>query len=376
MSSDEGSPQLTPQAADASGRRTEPRVEASYLVRFRSIDDMVESYTRNISRGGLFIATKRFLPIGSIVRLNVELPDDKPPASVLARVAYVLGVEAAEARKSNAGMGMEFLHADHEVGRRIAEQLVRGLDPQPSDEPITADVLVVDDSPMYLERAASLARSLGHRVRTAKNGLEAIGLLMKEPADIVLCDVQMPMMDGWQFLRIVRSRPTLARTPVIFLTTLTGEPERLRGYQLGVDDYLGKPFDDEELAARIGRVLLRSKHRPSSSADRGALSGDLSLVSLPSVLSFIEAERRTGALLVISEPHIATLHIQAGAVHRVDLSTDVGLAGVERLFHVLDWTHGRFEFGPSDADVDDELKLPTSYVLMEHARRRDESGRD
>jgi uncharacterized protein (TIGR02266 family) len=161
--------------ADPTGRRTEERVEASYLVRFRSIDDMVVCYTRNISRGGLFIGTERFLPIGSVVRLNVELPDDQPPASVLARVAYVLDNSTAERRKRSPGMGMEFLHAEHEVGARIAKQLLCGLDPPPPQATPPADVLIVDDSPVYLERTANLVRALGHRVRTAKNGLEASG---------------------------------------------------------------------------------------------------------------------------------------------------------------------------------------------------------
>lgn len=361
---------------DQVGRRSDARVEATYRVKFRSIDDLVVTYTTDISRGGLYIATDRFLPTGSIVRLNVELPDGKPPASVLARVAFVLGTEAAKERGRNPGMGMEFLDAGQEVGSRIAEQLLTGLDPQPIQSTQPADVLVVDDSPVYLERTANVARSLGHRVRTAKNGLEAIGMLMKEPVDIVLSDVQMPMMDGWQFLRIVRSRPTLARTPVIFLTTLTGETERLKGYQLGVDDYLGKPFDDAELALRIGRALERTKRRPVSSADRGALSGDLAMVSLASVLSFIEVERRTGALLVLSENRIATLHIVGGAVHRVDLSGEAAeLTGLERLFHVLDWRRGRFEFGSRESDVPDELGVPTQFVLIEHARRSDEAGR-
>lgn len=361
---------------DGVGRRTDARIEATYRVRFRSIDDLVVTYTTDISRGGLFISTDRFLPTGSIVRLNVELPDGKPPASVLARVAFVLGTEAAKERGRNPGMGMEFLDAGQEVGSRIAEQLITGLDPQPQATTTPADVLVVDDSPVYLERTASVARNLGHRVRTAKNGLEAIGMLMKEPADIVLSDVQMPMMDGWQFLRIVRSRPTLARTPVIFLTTLTGETERLKGYQLGVDDYVGKPFDDAELALRIGRALERTKRRPVSSADRGALSGDLSMVSLASVLSFIEIERRSGALLVISEPRIATLHVVSGSVHRVDLSGDAPeLTGLDRLFYVLDWKKGRFEFGARETDVPDELGVPTSFALIEHARRSDEGSR-
>lgn len=359
------------------GRRAEPRVEATYRVRFRSLDDLVVTYTTDISRGGLFIATDRFLPTGTVVKLNVELPDGKPPASVLARVAFVLGVEQARERHRNPGMGMEFLDAGAEVAQRIATQLLDGLDPSPEAAAAhSADVLVVDDSPLYRDQSAALLRRLGHRVKTAQNGLEALGTMMREPVDIVLSDVQMPVMDGWQFLRLVRARPTLARTPVIFLTTLTGEAERLKGYQLGVDDYLGKPIDEQQVAERVAQALERARRRPASSADRGALSGDLAMVSLTSLLAFVEAERRSGALLVLSDPRIATLHIVDGQVRRVDLSDNPkGLPPIERLYHVLDWKTGRFEFGPREVEVEDEIGMPTGFCLMEHARRTDEANR-
>jgi response regulator RpfG family c-di-GMP phosphodiesterase len=193
---------------------------------------------------------------------------------------------------------------------------------------------------------------------------------------VILSDVNMPVMDGWQFIRMVRSRPSIASVPVVFLTTLGGESERLKGYQLGVDDYISKPFDSQELKLRVARILSRSRKRPATSAGRNALRGDLSQVSLGSVLSFIQVERRTGLMLVLAEDRIASLHIRQGDVVQTDLPPGYDhLEGIDRVFELLEWPAGRFEFSAVDIAVPDTLRVPTSYILMEHARRQDEGKR-
>jgi uncharacterized protein (TIGR02266 family) len=362
-----------------SERRELGRVAAKFRVKFRSLDDLVITYTHDISQGGLFIGSSSFLPVGTVVQLRVELPDGGEPAPIIARVAYVLGEDEAKARGRSTGMGMEFLDTGgNDVAGRIAEYLAstlgEGERPDPASAP--ADVLIVDDSESYREQAAKAMRAEGHRVTTAKNGLEALGIALRQTPDVILSDVNMPVMDGWQFIRMVRSRPSIASVPVVFLTTLGGESERLKGYQLGVDDYIPKPFDSQELALRVARILSRSRKRPTTSAGRNALRGDLGQVSLGSVLSFIQVERRTGLMLVLAEDRIASLHIRQGDIVQVDLPPDRDhLEGIDRVFELLEWSAGRFEFSAVDIAVPDAVRVPTSYILMEHARRQDEGRR-
>ncbi len=338
------------------------------------------TYTHDISQGGLYLATQNFLPLGSVVQLKVELPDGAEPAPIIARVAYTLDAEEAQQRGRSQGMGMEFLDAQGgDVASRITTYLAETLGAQVHDstpEVEACDVLVVDDSDNYREQAADAMRTLGHRVQVARNGLEALGLALREPPDLILSDVNMPSMDGWQLLRMVRSRPSLANVPLIFMTTLGGEAERLKGYQLGVNDYIAKPFNSEELSIRVARVLVQTHKRPTATATKGALRGDLSQVGLASVLAFIEVERRSGLLLVVSEDKIATLHILNGQVVQVDLpDPDAVQEGIERLHLVLDWATGRFELSTVAITAPDSIKLPTGHVLMEHARRADEAAR-
>lgn len=358
-------------------RRSDPRIAARFRVRFQSLDDLVATYTQDISRGGIFIQTDRFLPVGSVVLVNLELQDGGEPETAVARVAYTLGPDEAQANGRTPGMGMEFVDLQESLAQRVAAHISRGLASEPASEPPVAParILVAEDSPTQRESIVATARELGHTVQTVENGLEALGVMMRDPPDLLLSDVQMPVMDGWQLLRIVRSRPALARIPVIFLTSLSDEKTRLEGYRRGVDDYLSKPFNPEELRLRIDRALRRAETRPAQSADRGALRGDLALVGLPSLLSFVHAERRTGVLLVASPPRLATLHVRNGDVVRVDMvDAPPGLEGFERLLHVLDWQRGWFELTPSEVTARDEVGTRVSHALMEHARRKDESG--
>jgi hypothetical protein len=174
---------------------------------------------------------------------------------------------------------------------------------------------------------------------------------------------------------MLRARPSVSHVSVVFLTTLGGEADRLKGYQLGVDDYIAKPFEDAALVARVGKILSRALTRPRATVTKNALRGDLGQVGLASVLSFVGMERRSGTLLVVCADKFATLHIREGDVVRADLPPDAdGLTGIERLFYVLDWTTGRFELTAGEVSVLDEIGVPTSFAVIEHARKIDEAN--
>ena len=119
-------------------------------------------------------------------------------------------------------------------------------------------ILIVDDSPLLratARRAVLQAGAAPERVREAQNGQEALAALQKEPADIVLLDINMPVMDGYQFVEEKAKNPTLATTKVALVTT-EGNKKRLeRMTQLGVTHYLRKPFEPEELRALVTELF-------------------------------------------------------------------------------------------------------------------------
>ena len=130
-------------------------------------------------------------------------------------------------------------------------------------------VLLVDDDRSLLELLADYLRRQGHEVRGAATGQEGIAATAEWQPDLVLLDVTMPGLDGWQVLSRLRSASPV---PVIMLTARGEEPEILRGFAGGADDYVTKPFSFAQLGARIKAVLDRSPRgrEASSGILRGA----------------------------------------------------------------------------------------------------------
>src|SRR5258707_10304195 len=153
----------TPPDGDARRAR---RVEAAFRVRYQSIYQLVEALTHDVSRGGLFMRTQRFLPINAIVRVLLELPDDAGELPVICRVAFVRGHEEATASGKPAGMGVEFLDLDDQ---RLAELLQRANERAgAADERAhrrALDLLVVDDDLSIRRGVAGALRDRGDRVR-------------------------------------------------------------------------------------------------------------------------------------------------------------------------------------------------------------------
>lgn len=117
-------------------------------------------------------------------------------------------------------------------------------------------VLVVDDEPRILRFVRTELESEGYRVLVASSGRQAIELHDSERPALVILDLVMPDVDGFEVLRRIR---VSARTPVIVLTARASDVDKIRGLDLGADDYLTKPFNPEELAARMRAVLRRSQ---------------------------------------------------------------------------------------------------------------------
>jgi len=121
-------------------------------------------------------------------------------------------------------------------------------------------VLVIDDSAAIREQVVRTLRevALFDLYKEAKDGLEGFKTLIDSKADLVICDVDMPRMDGFKFLQLVESRPELQGVPIIMLTGMMDFDSKIKGLEQGASDYLTKPFDSGELVARV-KVQLKIK---------------------------------------------------------------------------------------------------------------------
>lgn len=130
----------------------------------------------------------------------------------------------------------------------------------------TGNVLLVDDEPGLREAVQAYLEDSGFTVRVASNATEGWELLQQSTPDVLISDIMMPQVDGYQFLQQVREDPRFKSLPVVFLTARGMTSDRIQGYNAGVDHYLSKPFDPEELVAIVTNL---SQRRPTAT-----VSGD------------------------------------------------------------------------------------------------------
>jgi CheY-like chemotaxis protein len=116
-------------------------------------------------------------------------------------------------------------------------------------------VLVVDDEPDIVEIVTCLLEGEGYETLTARDGLEAVEVAEAEKPDLMLLDVMMPEMNGYQVCRLLRAKPDLRDMPVVMLTAKAQQSDQFWGLDSGATAYLTKPFDNRELLRTVGDIL-------------------------------------------------------------------------------------------------------------------------
>jgi two-component system KDP operon response regulator KdpE len=135
-------------------------------------------------------------------------------------------------------------------------------------------LLLVDDDPGLAKMLAPFLRELGYTVLTATSALEGLRLFFNERPNLILLDIMLPGMDGWDMASRVRE---LSDAPIIMLSAKNQETDKLRGFNLGVDDYVTKPFSPLELAARIEAVLHRANKAALAETKRPVIFGEITI---------------------------------------------------------------------------------------------------
>ncbi|MBX3057002.1 MAG: hybrid sensor histidine kinase/response regulator [Anaerolineae bacterium] len=117
--------------------------------------------------------------------------------------------------------------------------------------PLSATVLIVDDTPANLRLLASLLGNAGYQVRPARDGRMALSVAQSHPPDLILLDIMMPEMDGYDVCRHLKADERTREIPVIFISALDDVHDKVKSFQLGAVDYVAKPFQAEEVLARV-----------------------------------------------------------------------------------------------------------------------------
>jgi len=184
----------------------------------------------------------------------------------------------------------------------------------PSDAPpaaAPARVLVVDDTPQNVKLLVDLLGARGYVAIAAASGEEGLAKLAAEKPDLVLLDVMMPGLSGYEVCRRIRANPDTALLPVVLVTSLDPHEERIKGIEAGADDFLSKPIHQQELLARV-RSLLRIKALQDEVARQAATLREWNATLEARVQSGVEEIARLGRLRQFFSAPVADAIVSAG----------------------------------------------------------------
>lgn len=233
-------------------------------------------------------------------------------------------------------------------------------------------VLLAEDEPLMAQMMVDMLSELPLEVCVAKNGREALEQVQQGRPDLILLDCVMPELDGFEVAAALKANPATQDIPIIFMTARVRMEDKVRGLELGAEDYLFKPVQREEMLARVRNVLRRSEARRAAVPPEASLMrGRLDVMGLPNLIQVLEAERRTGTLRLLSEGRRGEILFIEG---RIAYAMQGQRQGEAAVYHLLAWDKGDFELeltsgtGPAEAQV----VRSNQSLLMEGVRRLDE----
>ncbi len=234
-------------------------------------------------------------------------------------------------------------------------------------------ILVADDEKHILKLIQIPLEGQGHRVLMAHDGDEAWAMLKKNLPDLIISDVMMPGKNGFEVLKLARADAQTRSIPFIFLTARATVDDKIRGLEMGADDYLTKPFHIQELVARVKMVLVRveANARVSKTTNEsGGIFGNLEQMPLPDLLQVMEMGWRTGVITLDGDSDSGKLYIDNGKIVNASYRN---LKGELAVYRMLKWKRGKFEFKECPIEVEKLIYDSPQALMMEGMRLIDET---
>ncbi len=229
-------------------------------------------------------------------------------------------------------------------------------------------ILVADADPKNIEILRESLETNGFSVVTAQNGLDVWEKLHSDNPDLILSEVNLPKMDGFELLERMKDDPQVASIPLLFLTNRRDIQDRVRGLRSGVKDYMIKPLHVKEVVARIKMILRRMERiRAEEMEASRKLVGRLEEFSVIDLVESFGVEQKTGVLTVHNENNrTGEIYFRNGAVINATLGN---FRGEKAIYQMLPWEKGRFVMTFKEVDVPDEITVSNLGLLLEGFKR-------
>lgn len=187
------------------------------------------------------------------------------------------------------------------------------------------EILIVDDDPNALRLIGYALQRQGYGVTAAQDGEEALAKAQSEKPDLIILDIMMPAMDGYEVLRRLRASPSMAHVPVILFTARSQVDDKIAGFEAGADDYLTKPVTPAELIARVKALLLRAKYTTPAAPQAKVIGflgikGGVGTTSVALNVAVALSQQDKQVALIECQPYTGTVARQMGLRPRYTLA--------------------------------------------------------
>jgi DNA-binding response OmpR family regulator len=237
-------------------------------------------------------------------------------------------------------------------------------------------LLLVDADPRSVRVLEVSLKKAGYSVTTATDGQDALAKIEFSTPDLILSDTRLPRLDGYELVRRLKEHAEFAQLPVVFLTSQKSIEDKIRGLELGVEDYLTKPIFVRELITRVNLLLARRTQEKMATSmptsRRTRLSGSLEDMGVVDLLQTFEVSRKSGIARISDGRRETRVFFRDGKVVDAELGR---LRGEEAVYRALIWISGSFEVEFCPVANEDIIPTSTQGLLMEGMRRVDEWGR-
>src|SRR5690242_2009431 len=233
-------------------------------------------------------------------------------------------------------------------------------------------LLLVDGDPKSLRVMEVSLKKAGFSVTTAIHGKDALEKVQISPPDLVLADTKMPEMDGFELCKALKSDERFRHIPYVFLTNQKSVEFKVKGLELGGDDYLTKPIYIKEIVTRVKMILAKvEKERSEKRESKTGFAGSLSDMGVVDLVQTFEIGRKTGTIKLEGE-RTGVIYFKEGKVIDAELGR---LRGENAFYRMLNTFEGNFEVQFVPVDRSERIEVSTQGLLLEGMRRLDEWGR-
>ncbi len=317
-----------------------------------------EGRTLNLSQGGALLETQKPL-LGSFVVIFASV-SKKNSLQVKGRIVHTRKPDNSSFYLT----GIEFVDTrDEQINDLIA--FVKAYSS-------CTKVMVIDDDPTTRSFLENILRKRGFQTLQAQNGKVALNEIQAAPPDLIISDVIMPEMGGFELCEKLRQSPATADIPFIFLSVKDDPVDQLKGLRMGADEYLVKPFKSSEILQAVSRVMEKSARVKGLRADVD-IEGNLARIGLIEVIQMIEFNEKTGTLFLLSPAGKVNgaVYVKGGQVVNA-VSGD--LDGKEAFYDLAGQTEGFFKFNIQETILTNKIRQKNMNILMEASRLLDEAA--